>query len=83
MSTVPSGQAPPPQVGAVHDVLLVCQVLAPQGELERPSQALQLRQGEAGVSCNLPAVVSVSGKPTIVMPDDQLYPQYDDRGEES
>lgn len=29
-----------------------------------------------GIPCNLPAVVSVSGKPTVVMPDDQLYPTY-------
>jgi len=41
------------------------------------------RQGEQGVRCNLPAVVSVAGKPTVVMPDDHLYPQYRDEGEQS
>lgn len=34
------------------------------------------QQGRQGVDCNLPAVVSVKGTPTVVMPDDQLYPAY-------
>ena len=35
-------------------------------------------QGEAGVQRIRPAVVSVSGKPRVVMPGDQLYPVYGD-----
>lgn len=34
------------------------------------------REARRGIRCNLPAVVSVSGRPTVVMPDDQLYPAY-------
>ena len=31
----------------------------------------------AGVNCKLPAVISVDGKPRVVMPGDQLYPDYE------
>lgn len=34
------------------------------------------RRCRAGVDCKLPAVISVDGKPRIVMPGDQLYPDY-------
>lgn len=32
------------------------------------------RQSESGVTCTEPAIVSVRGKPRVVMPDDDLYP---------
>ena len=38
------------------------------------------RQGGEGVDCKRPAIISVKGKPRIVMPDDQLYPDYEDDG---
>jgi 8-oxo-dGTP pyrophosphatase MutT (NUDIX family) len=33
-------------------------------------------QANCGVDCKRPAIISVQGKPRIVMPDDQLYPDY-------
>lgn len=33
-------------------------------------------QSRSGVRCRQPAIVTVGGKPRIVMPDDQLYPNY-------
>lgn len=36
------------------------------------------RQSKRGVDCKRPAIISVNGKPRVVMPDDQLYPDYED-----
>lgn len=33
-------------------------------------------QSRLGVDCKRPAIVSVRGEPRVVMPDDQLYPDY-------
>ena len=35
------------------------------------------RRCRTGVPCKLPAVISVGGKPRVVMPGDQLYPDYE------
>ncbi len=35
------------------------------------------RRCRSGVECKLPAVISVEGKPRVVMPGDQLYPDYE------
>ncbi|MEM9207845.1 MAG: NUDIX hydrolase [Pseudomonadota bacterium] len=35
------------------------------------------RRCRNGVACKLPAVISVDGKPRVVMPGDQLYPDYE------
>ena len=39
------------------------------------------RRCRDGVACKLPAVISVGGKPRVVMPGDQLYPDYEGEDE--
>ena len=48
----------------------------------RLSEIKQIRngheRGDITDDCILPAVISVGGKPRVVLPDDQLYPHYPD-----